>query len=235
MHELHKLIIAGKYTLKEDISPEAKNLLKIILEVDPNKRATSLQILNHPWLKDTPVKLDIFTETEKNIIWREFTYNDTTRLNWNEHFTEHGLDSTYNSLVKNCSTKSVILAPFNSTKTHLSSFHSSVESMIDNYCLVLAPWCWERDRQYQNNNNCELDNGVYNKFVVEGKEEKKEGDSLEDEDSVILSDEEEEVKMIEKDYWKKKEKHKRTELEELEQMIEIKNKEDWHHGWSVSS
>ena len=42
MHELHKLIIAGKYTLKEDISPEAKNLLKIILEVDPNKRATSL-------------------------------------------------------------------------------------------------------------------------------------------------------------------------------------------------
>ena len=78
MSELHKLIIAGKYTLKEDISPEAKNLLKIILEVDPNKRATSLQILNHPWLKDTPVKLDIFTETEKNIIRREFTYNDTT-------------------------------------------------------------------------------------------------------------------------------------------------------------
>jgi hypothetical protein len=37
MEELHKLIIAGKYTLKEDVSSEAKNLMKIILEVDPVK------------------------------------------------------------------------------------------------------------------------------------------------------------------------------------------------------
>lgn len=178
--------------------------------------------------------MDIFTETEKNIIWREFTYNDTTRLNWNEHFTEHGLDSTYNSLVKNCSTKSIILAPFNSTKTHLSSFHSSIEDMTDNYCMVLAPRCWERDRQYQNNNNCELDNGVYNKFVVEGKEDEKNKSDEEDE-SVILSDEEEEVKMIEEGFKKKKEKQMKSELEELELMIENKNKEDRHHGRTVSS
>lgn len=41
MAELHKLIIAGKYTIKEDISPEVKNLLKIILEVDPTRWATT--------------------------------------------------------------------------------------------------------------------------------------------------------------------------------------------------
>lgn len=41
MSELHKLIISGKYSLKEDISPEASNLLKQILEVDPTKRITS--------------------------------------------------------------------------------------------------------------------------------------------------------------------------------------------------
>jgi serine/threonine protein kinase len=49
----------------------------LILEVDPNKRATTHQILSHPWLADTPLKIDVFTETEKNIIKKEFTYNDT--------------------------------------------------------------------------------------------------------------------------------------------------------------
>lgn len=35
-------------------------------------------------------------------------------------FTEHRLDSTKNSLERNRTTKSVILAPFNSTLTHIS-------------------------------------------------------------------------------------------------------------------
>ena len=34
-------------------------------------------------------------------------------------FTEHMLDSTQNSILKNAETKSVILAPFNSTKSNL--------------------------------------------------------------------------------------------------------------------
>jgi hypothetical protein len=40
-------------------------------------------------------------------------------------FAEHmSLNSTQNSLVKNVSTKSVILAPFNSTRTHIDEdFH----------------------------------------------------------------------------------------------------------------
>ena len=37
-------------------------------------------------------------------------------------FTEHALDSTQNSLLKNCETKSVILAPFNSTKSNILTF-----------------------------------------------------------------------------------------------------------------
>ncbi len=35
MNELHSLIKQGKYSFKEEISPEAKTLLKGILEVDP--------------------------------------------------------------------------------------------------------------------------------------------------------------------------------------------------------
>ena len=38
MEELHKLIIKGKYTLKDDISIEARNLLRGLLEVNPEKR-----------------------------------------------------------------------------------------------------------------------------------------------------------------------------------------------------
>jgi hypothetical protein len=54
------------------------------------------------------------------MIRKEYTYNDPRRYNRNENeepadcFTEHNLESVYNSL-KNATSKSVILAPFNST------------------------------------------------------------------------------------------------------------------------
>jgi serine/threonine protein kinase len=40
MEELHKLIVKGKYQLKDDISIEARNLLRGLLEVNPEKRLT---------------------------------------------------------------------------------------------------------------------------------------------------------------------------------------------------
>lgn len=40
MSELQKLIIKAKYTLKDDISAEAMELLKGLLEKDPLKRLT---------------------------------------------------------------------------------------------------------------------------------------------------------------------------------------------------
>lgn len=40
MEELHKLIIKGKYVLKDDITIEARNLLRGLLEVNPDKRLT---------------------------------------------------------------------------------------------------------------------------------------------------------------------------------------------------
>lgn len=50
MKELHKMIIKGKYNLKEEISPEAKDLLRSMLETDPQKRISIKKILNHPWI-----------------------------------------------------------------------------------------------------------------------------------------------------------------------------------------
>ena len=39
-------------------------------------------------------------------------------------------------------------------------------------CIKFAPKCKDIDRQYEMNNNCELDNGVYNKFVRESSHSK---------------------------------------------------------------
>ena len=52
MSELQKLIIKAKYTLKDDISEESRDLLTGLLEKDPSKRLTIPQILQHEWLKD---------------------------------------------------------------------------------------------------------------------------------------------------------------------------------------
>lgn len=51
------------------------------------------------------------------------------------------LDSTQNSLLKNCSTKSVVLAPFNSTKSNIECEIDKeiLELMQSKSCLKFAP------------------------------------------------------------------------------------------------
>jgi serine/threonine protein kinase len=44
MEELHGLILKGKYLLKEDISQEARDMLRGLLEINPKKRLTIKQI-----------------------------------------------------------------------------------------------------------------------------------------------------------------------------------------------
>lgn len=38
MNDLHKLILKAKYNLKDEISEDAKSLVKALLEIDPIKR-----------------------------------------------------------------------------------------------------------------------------------------------------------------------------------------------------
>ena len=40
MKDLHKQIIDGRYNLKEDVSEDAKDLIKSLLNTDPKKRFT---------------------------------------------------------------------------------------------------------------------------------------------------------------------------------------------------
>ena len=118
------------------------------------------------------------------IIRREFTYNNPQRFNRNEVlnkdeepwdcFTELNLDSM-NATLRNATSKSVILAPFNSSVSDDREFEKSYKKnapMLDKKLMIkFAARCRDQDRQYEINNNAELDNGVYHKFVYSSENE----------------------------------------------------------------
>lgn len=124
MKELHKMIIKGKYNLKEEISDSAKHLLRSMLETDPKKRINITKILEHPWMQLPENPCDVFNQEEKDVVKKEFIYNNpkapirSEKVNYDEEpwdaFTELDLDSIDQAL-RNESEKSVILAPFNSS------------------------------------------------------------------------------------------------------------------------
>jgi len=166
MKALQKQILKGQYTLKDDISNEARDLLKKMLDIDPRKRITGQEILLHPWLQSSALdpKINLFTEQEKDSIRKEYSYvhkNNGTETG--TLFTEQNIDSTQNDLTKNISTKSVILAPFNSTQSGFST--GEVPIIEKGRAIKFSAKCRDVDRQYEKNNNGEVDNGVYNKFV----------------------------------------------------------------------
>lgn len=118
------------------------------------------------------------------MIRNEFTYNNPNRFNRNEVpanpdeepwdcFTELNLDSM-NATLRNASSKSVILAPFNSSVSDDREFETinrKQAPIVDKKALIkFAARCRDQDRQYEINNNCELDNGVYHKFVYSSHE-----------------------------------------------------------------
>lgn len=160
MQDLHKLILTAKYNLKDEISEDAKSLLRALLEPDPFKRLSIKQILSHPWMQDIAETFVIFNEEEQEIIRREFTYNNPSRFNRNEVpqdpdaepwdcFTELNLDSM-NATLRNASTKSVILAPFNSSVSddrEFDTINRRQAQMVDKKLLIkFAARCRDQDR-----------------------------------------------------------------------------------------
>ena len=95
-------------------------------------------------------------------------------------------------MLRNESEKSVILAPFNSS---LSDFNEDEWAGMDAGLIIhrlfddaapledkkdmvrFAARCRDQDRQYEINNNGELDNGVYHKFVYSSRDGQPEASS----------------------------------------------------------
>lgn len=130
--------------------------------------------------------VSLFTREEKENIAKEFTY--AKRINRNNQdapvavstiesdwFTEQNIDSTQSELTRNITSKSVILAPFNSTITESEESPEKPPDSVffEKRIIKLGPKVREIDRQYEKNNNCEVDNGVYNKFAYEPSERSK--------------------------------------------------------------
>ena len=81
------------------------------------------------------------------------------------HFDDLKYDDMESSMIRNDSTKSIVLAPFNSTIGQ-DSFLDDVE-ILEKKAIKFMPSVIDYDMQYEKNNNCEVDNGVYNKLVCE--------------------------------------------------------------------
>jgi hypothetical protein len=74
-------------------------------------------------------------------------------------------------MLKNLSSKSIILAPFNTTKSNFQTIQpilseSVKELIVDKFMVIkFGMRVKEIDKNYELNNNCNLDNGVFNKFA----------------------------------------------------------------------
>ena len=178
---LQNQIISVKPREIENISEEAKDLLKGILNKNPEKRLTCNQILNHPWLKNAK-NLDLFDINNKNNL---FTKAETTMMlktyidyrrgdieDLKENFTLSNLRNDEVKLEdKNISTKSSILTPFNSGLINNSFNDESVKDdefddfknskiTLENDLMIFNNKVKEYNFNFEMNNNQEVDNGM---------------------------------------------------------------------------
>ena len=163
MNDLHKIIIKGNFQVIKDISEEAQHLISCLLEIDPKRRITIENILNHPWMKSNErnkTKMNLFTAAEKVLLAKSnIDYRFANKDDLIENFTLKNMDTLQETENQNINTKSVILAPFNSSLRENDSFlHKDI--MIENEVLKLCGKVKELNRNYELNNNGEIDNGI---------------------------------------------------------------------------
>ena len=175
--ELHNLITTGNYPKIKDISKEASHLISSIFEVDPTKRITTEDILNHPWLIDVDLNFwknkNLFTNAEyvllakSNVDYR----NIENKEDMIENFDIRNIDTVDENINKNIRTKSIILAPFNTSISNKenNSDSMSIEYITDfnnpdlkilNGVIKYMSKVKDLNRNYELNNNQEIDNGV---------------------------------------------------------------------------
>ena len=161
----------------KNISKEAKDLLNGLLNKDPEKRLTCDEILNHPWLKNTSEYCDnnkyhLFTKAEMTMMSKTYIdYRKGELEDLRENFTITNLKSDEIKICeKNITTKSSILAPFNSAMKNKSSFTNYVEDEFDDFynskiklendLIIFNNKVKEFNLNYEINNNQEVDNGM---------------------------------------------------------------------------
>ena len=102
MKDLEKIILEGKYDKLEDISDEANDLINRMLQLDPKKRLTDDEILNHPWIANINLnhrsKLSLFTDAEKILLSKfNVDYLSSDKSELIENFTLKNLETNKDS------------------------------------------------------------------------------------------------------------------------------------------
>ena len=176
LNELHKLIIEGEYKPIKHISKEAAHLLKCLLEVDPTKRIKTDDILFHPWLMDVDLNFfntqNLFTNAENILLAKSnVDYSDiNNKENMVENFDIKNLDTEEDNSNINVKTKSIILAPFNSSLSSNMGENADFEDeendlnnpdlIVRNGIIKFSPKIKDLNRNYELNNNQDIDNGI---------------------------------------------------------------------------
>ena len=163
----------------ENISDEARDLLRGILNKNPKKRLKCDEILNHPWLSDiNNNKNHLFSKTEKDTLSK--TYIDYRKRKLDDLVENFTLSNLFNAKKKsdiennNIESKSSLLAPFNSLNYEFFNIsNEDIGSKQDNFddfynkrlciekdLLFFSNKAKELNFQYELNNNKEVDNGV---------------------------------------------------------------------------
>ena len=176
---LQNQIINVKPKEIENISIEAKNLLKGLLNKNPSKRLTCSQILNHPWLKHSNNNMDslnLFTKAELTMMSKTYIdYRKGELEDLKENFTLSNLRNDEIKLEeKNVTTKSTILDPFNScinndnnsSNNDLVIMDDSFDDFknenikLENDIMIFNNKVKEFNLNFEVNNNQEVDNGM---------------------------------------------------------------------------
>jgi len=152
--ELQSNIAKGKYNLDDTVTESARNLLRRILEVNPKKRITIPQILCHNWFADYSPDVKLFLNREKTNFQYDYKELKDTESDW---FVEETLSSEINN-EQNIASKSIILAPFNTYNNNPTNEDKILEEKV----MKLIGKLKNADKEYERNNNCKVDNGVYN-------------------------------------------------------------------------
>ena len=181
--ELQYSIINKEPKKIEKISNEARDLLKGLLNKNPRKRLTIEQILNHPWLINDErkyyknKKYHLFTKAEMIMLSKTYIdYRNGLIEDLKENFTISNLkleskeNPEKNKKLKNITTKSSLLAPYNTLIQNEESISEDYQNefddlanpniILENDILIINNKIKEYNLNYELNNNGECDNGM---------------------------------------------------------------------------
>ena len=157
----------NQLSLKVCILPDANDLIRSILNPNPVHRITIQQILAHNWMQNSNAcYYATFSAFEADRINKDFVANQVN--NGCNHLDDIFKSGSMTNKHCNDSIKSLILTPYNSLIEDENDESIKIEK---GNLLYFEPGVIDYDKQYEKNNNCEVDNGVYNKLVCESSEQ----------------------------------------------------------------